>query len=624
MLKSANIYDYVIIGMYFFVMILCGALLTRLNRSDKDYFKASGKIPWPMASLSIFIGAFSAYMFVAASGQVYKCGIPAFLIFCSTSLGHVFAALYFAKKFRRTRITSPMEYIELRFGRITKNVVTYLQMPIYLLLTGNLLYVLCIFISSALGLKDHIVLFGHSLSGLHIAMIFTGSIVVIYTAIGGLWAVVVTDTVQFIIAMVASVLLAVFSCIAFANTGSFIGNFQTFLANPPSEGYFHIANSYQPLSFTLAWVTLMIFSQPGHLQLIQRCACVPDEKDAQKCSWLSVVFFIVCPIIWLFPVFILRNQLPDMAVLWPHLKNPTEASYVTIALQLLPNGMIGLVISAILAASISSMAGCFNMISVIFTNDVYHKVINREASHRTLMIIGKLTSAGVGIMAVLIGIILSGFSDAFRTTFTIVSHTGLAMALPIVFGFIFKRVPWWSGIAAMIACFIATLSIELGVPLLAVGSSFPLWTHILGHLFEYKVFGAIIVSLLVFVVSRLFYKRERVAEGTVELFRRLETPVSEDHDYAPVVAPDMRAYRVVAISLAIFAVPLLAFDLFRVVEDHQAVNTYAGMIFLILSMVIFWLTDKRISPFEIIRAPVKHVGDNDPGNSQNSGVQSKK
>ena len=593
MMRGANIYDYVIIGVYFLVMILCGFLLTRLNKDDKDYFKASGKIPWPMASLSIFIGAFSAYMFVAASGQVYKCGVPAFIIYCSTALGYVFAALCFVKKFRRSRITSPMEYIEMRFGHVTKQVVTYLQIPVLLLGIGNLLYVLCIFISSALGFKEHIMILGHAFSGLHAAMIFTGLVIVIYTAVGGLWAVIVTDTVQFIIVMVASVLLTIFGIIAFKGNGSFVANFQHFLANPPVEGYFHVSNSLQPLSFTFAWMTLMTFVCAGSLPLIQRCACVPDEKAAQKCCWLAVVFFLAAPIVWLFPVFILRSQLPDMTALWPHLKNPMEASYVTIALQLLPNGMIGLVISAILAASISSMAACVNIVSVIFTNDIYHKVINPQADHRRLMMVGKLASAGVGILAVLTGMLLSGFSDAFRTTFTIASHTGLAMALPIAFGFLFRRIPWWCGIATMISCFITTLSIEFAVPMLNI-------EFLQAHLFECKIFGAVGVSLLVFWISRFFYRPDHITDGAKELFRRIDTPVSEDSDYE-VDIPNLTAYRVVAIALIFFAVPLLAYNLFHVVEDSRHANTYAGMIFLSLSALILWLTDRRISPFKVIR-----------------------
>ena len=599
MLKSTNYFDYMIIGIYFFVMILCSVLLTKFNKDEKDFFKAGGKIPWAMASLSIFIGAFSSYMFVAAAGQVYKVGIPAAVIFTSTSLAYIGMALFFAKKFRRTRITSPMEYVEMRYGRITKIVMTYLQIPVLLLLTGNLLYVLCIFISSALGIKEQFTILGIELNGLQFSMVFTGLVIIIYTAIGGLWAVIITDTVQFVIAMVASILLAVRSYFVFKGDDTFINSLNEYVSNAPIEGYFGVSNEFQPISFTLAWVALMIFSQPGHLPLIQRCACVPTERDAQKSCWLAVVFFILCPMIWLFPVFILRNQLPNMAELWPHLNNPAEASYVTIALQLLPNGMIGLVISAILAASISSMAGCLNVVSLIFTNDVYNKFIDKEASHKRLVIVGKLSSIVVGILTVIIGISLSGFADAFRTTFTIVSHTGLAMALPMVLGFIYKKVPWWSGIVGMTACFITTLTLEFLTLAMIRHSASEIWQHMHKHLFEYKIFGAIFVNLLVFGVARLFYRPARDTQYTNKLFGLLKIPVTKDADVEMVVG--VKAYKVVGIALLFFGFPLLISAIFGITEDKYMVNLYAGLIFLSLSGLILWLTSEKYSPIALVR-----------------------
>jgi Na+/proline symporter len=494
-----------------------------------------------------------------------------------------------------------MEYVEMRFGKQTKTIITFLQMPIMMLMCGNLLYVLCIFISSALGFKENFVIFGITLSGLHLAMIFTGVVVILYTSIGGLWAVIVTDTVQFLIVMIASVLLAIFSFVAFKNGGSFIANFQAYVANPPVEGYFRPFNSLQPLSFTLAWITLQIFSQSGYLPMIQRCACVSTERDAQKSCWLSVVFFVICPLIWLFPVFILRNQLPDMAALWPHIKNPTEASYVTIALQLLPNGMIGLVISAILAASISTLAGNFNLVSVIFTNDIYQKIFAPEATHQKLMLVGKIVSVLIGVLTIVIGIMLSGFSDAFRTTFTIVSHTSIALALPMALGMLFKRIPWWTGIVAMFACFTTTLSIEFLTPVISKYSDLSIWVYMQNNLFVCNVFSSILINLIVFGVSMVFYKPGNLAKGANKLFALLQKPVSEDIDHEPVVVPDLKAYRVVAIALLIFGVPLSLCKIFKMTEDVQFINLYAGLAFLSLSFIIFWLTSKRFSPFKIVR-----------------------
>lgn len=609
MLKTPNTFDYVIVGIYFFVMIMCGFILARVNKNDKDYFKASGKIPWPMASLSLFIGSFSAYMFVAAAGQVYKAGIAAFLIYMSNAGGFLFLALYLAKFYRRTRITSPMEVVEMRFDKVTKTVMTYLQIPILMIGTGNLLYVLCIFLSSILGLKESFEIFGFTVSGLHASMIFTGIIIVIYTAIGGLWAVIVTDSVQFIVVMVASVFLTVISIMRFTDLGggSFVSSFQSYMANPPHEGFFHFANEYQPFMFTFAWILLMGLSQPGNLPIIQRCACVPNEKAAQKCCWLALVFFIVCPVVWIFPVFILRQHLPDLAALWPHIKNPAEASYVTLALQLLPNGMIGLVTSAILAASISSMASCFNMISIVFTNDIYAKIFPKHTGDKQMILIGRLASVAVGVCSVTIGILLSGFADAFKTTFTIASHTGLALALPLVLGLVFKRTPWWTGIVAMISCFATTISLEFLIPAMAEKTDSQFWTTLHAHMFESKIFGAILVNLLVSTISGLFYKPSNASRRLNEMLGLIQKPIGEDEQDKMILVSDLRAYRVVGFCLMFFAVPLLLAKFLGFAEDAKYINLYAGLAFLGLAVLVFWFTDKKYSIFKVVRQQGKLV-----------------
>lgn len=609
MLKSANFFDFLILGIYFVTMIFCGVFLSRTNKNDKDFFKGGSKIPWPMVSLSIFICAFSAYMFVAAAGQTYKAGLPAFVIYLSTSLPYFFIALYFAKLYRRTRVTSPMEYVEMRFGGHTKALMTFLQIPVVMLLAGNMLYVSCIFLSSALGIKSEFNIFGLQISGLHLIMVITGLVVMIYTVTGGLLAIVVTDSVQFIIVMVASTILAVYSVKFFSQDGALMSNLQHYIDNPPHAGYFHAVNEFQPLSFTLAWIALQIFTLPGNMQVVQRSICVPDESAAKKSFSLATIFFIVCPIIWLLPVFLLRDKLPDMNALWPHLKNPTEASYVTIALQVLPNGMIGLVVSAILAASISTLAGCYNVVSVVWTRDIYAKYIAINADTKKLMIIGRISSVIIGLLAIAVGLMLAGFSDAFKTTFTIVSLTTVAISCPIMMGMIFRRTPQWAAFAAIILCLITTGSIEFIVPLINSIKPNTLCETVKNHSFEFKVFGSIFVTLATFQLSRFFYKPAKQSPATIKLFELLDKPIGEDEKSEPIVIlSNLRAYKVVGLSLVAFGLPLALCKLFNVVNDPQNINLLAGLCFLGLSGLIFWLTSMRYSPIKIVRLQKNIIG----------------
>ncbi|HBG26058.1 MAG: hypothetical protein A2Y10_03090 [Planctomycetes bacterium GWF2_41_51] len=603
MIKSANYLDFIVVGLYFFVMILCGFLLAKANKNDKDFFKGGSIIPWPMVSLSLFITAFSAYMFVAAAGQVYKVGIPAFVIYTSTAIAYLYITMYFAKRYRRTRVTSPMEYVEMRFGPLTKSIMTLLQIPVLMLMAGNMLYVLCIFLSSALGLKGNFEILGLNLTGLHVCMVIVGIVVIAYTATGGLLAVIVTDAVQFIIAIIASSLLAFYSIREFSEDGTFITNMQNYISNPPHPGYFHPINDLQPFAFTLGWIMIQVFSHPGSMQVIQRSICVPDEKAAKKSFGLSTVFFLLIPILWLMPVFLLRNKLPleELKALWPHIKNPAEASYITIALKLLPNGMIGLVISAILAASISTLAGCYNIVSVIFTKDIYQK-FSPNTSSRKLMTVGRVSSLFIGIISICIGLVLSGLADAFKTTFTIVSLVSIAVSFPIMLGLMFKKAPAWTGGVAIIVCLIVTSSIEFIIPAINSISPNGFCAQITNHAFEYKVFVSVLVSLVVFGISILFKKPSSHTDSSAKLFELLDKPISQDEVTGTVVLiPSIRAYRVIALSLVIFGVPLFLCKLFNITKDPNYINMSAGICFVTLAGLIYWLTSMKYSPITIVR-----------------------
>jgi SSS family solute:Na+ symporter len=600
-MAGLNAFDYGIISVYLLVMVLIGFLLAKANKNDQDYFKGGSKIPWPLSSLSLFIGAFSAYMFVAASGQAYKCGIPSLLLYTSAFYPFMLAAIFWGRLWRRARITSPMEYVEMRFGPATKSLFTFIQVPFAIIGSGNSLYCLCIFMSSALGLTSTYSLLGMQLNGLQIAMILTGVIILVYTAAGGLWAVVVTDTVQFIIVMVVSLTVAIASIFFISGSGAGI---EAVLKNPPNPGYFKLVNNEQPLFFTIAYISLTLFSNPGSFSLIQRSSCVSDESAASKTSGFASIFFLIAPIIWLLPIFIMRTSLPDLGRLWPQLKNPTEATYLTIAMMLLPHGMIGLAVSAILAATLSSLSVNYNIMALIATHDIYKQYFNPKANPRHLMIAGKVLTVMFGICAILMGLLLAGYKDAFNTTLLIASHTVLSTAFPLVLGILIRRVPWWIGIVSLLVCMGCTLSIDLFVPWAARFTGFGLLRHIGNHPFEYKVFTAIYVNLAVFGLGYLHYNKSNDSAGAEELFGRFKRPISQDTEHGDVVVPNLKAYRLVAYSLAVFGTPLILFSLFFSERDPKRIDLVVGTCLIMMCGILCWITSMH-SPFGSVQRQIE-------------------
>ncbi|MBN1900894.1 hypothetical protein JW926_06155 [Candidatus Sumerlaeota bacterium] len=617
-MNTFNIIDYAVVGIYMLSMVAIGFLVNRLNKGDEDYFKGGNKIPWAMSAMSLFIGSFSAYMFVGASGQAFNAGPACLLLFTSPFWGCILVYFFFAHRWRRTRITSPMEFIQMRYGNGLRYFLSFLGIPLTFLSIGKLLFVLSIFLSSALGLTGEYKILCFSLNGLELCIIATGIIIVLYTTAGGLWAVILTDSVQFIIVMIMSLLVAPLSFIALGK-GGLIKGIAHFAANPPTPDYFHLIKPSQTLSFTLAWICLFLLSFPGGGAVAQRLYSVPNEKDARKTTVLTAIFYVIAPAIWVFPIFVMRPLLTNMKELWPQLNNPNEATYVTITLMLLPNGMIGLMVSAILAATMSTVSTLYNIFSSIFIRDIYKPLFAPRSDSKDLMHVGKIVTLLCGIITIWVGIILANYgkADAFTVTFTLVSHLSLVFALPVVAGILFQRIPWWTPFVSIPICLCYTLSLEV-VGKAAANHPTDFLLYIKEHLYQFKVFGAALVNAVIFLIASFFYDetdpRNQKAE---ELFRLMKKPVREDEN-AALYVPNLKTYRIVGWILAFYGSCMILLNISGIAEDPRKINLIAGLIFMGLFGMIEWFTNPGYSPFQIVR---KQSTSNDHKKNITTGIE---
>ncbi|MFI4911838.1 MAG: hypothetical protein ACIAQZ_09255 [Sedimentisphaeraceae bacterium JB056] len=596
LIKSVNTVDYVIVVLYLLSMVAVGFLLSRSNKNDEDYFKGGNKIPWVMAGISLFIGQLSAYMFVAASGQAYSNGISCLLLYSAGAPVLLLVAFFFAHKWRRTRITSPIEYIGQRYGKTTQKFYTFIQIPIFILMLGNCLYILCIFLSSALRLQESYSLLGLNIGSIELCIIITGIVITLYTSSGGLWAVIITDTVQFLIVMLVSLLILFLSFRLFSAESGFTQAVNDYVSNPPTPDYFKLTKQTQPLYFTVAWFVLMMIVYPTEYGTMQRCFSVPNEKDAKKLTLLAAVSFLIVPMIWIGPVILLRKHLPDMAELWPHLNNPAEASYVTISLSLLPNGVIGLTLSAILAASMSSMSTVYNFLSSIVTENIYKPLFAADASPKQTMQAGKFITILLGCFSIMIAIVLSKGSGAFETTFSIASYVQTAVALPLLAGLFVKNVHRSTAIISSSLCFVATFFIGFCMPKIFTG-----WQVTSQQLFTYKIFAAVLISIAVYLVSYILYCRKpQQSDMEEDFFAKLNRPVSEDGT-GEVFIPDLKMYHYVAWSVIFYAVILLVIHFAGITEDPGRINLLMAVIFFAAGLIVKWLVSPKLSPFKVVR-----------------------
>src|SRR5687768_2223608 len=187
--NTVNVVDYGLIALYFVIIIWVGFYAAKKNRGTNDYFKAGGQVPWVLAGLSNWVSGFSAFMFVAAAGYTYKVGIGAILVFTMATWAYLVGYFFFARMWRRARLDTPLQFLTRRYSSSTTYFYSVTAIIPQVVGIGQGLYILCIFVSTALGFgNETFPLLGFQLSGIQLSILVVGIVMVVYTVIGGLWA----------------------------------------------------------------------------------------------------------------------------------------------------------------------------------------------------------------------------------------------------------------------------------------------------------------------------------------------------------------------------------------------------------------------------------------------------
>ncbi|MDE0767532.1 MAG: hypothetical protein OSB19_04010 [Opitutaceae bacterium] len=518
-ISTVNALDYSLILLYFAIIIWVGVYSAKKNKGTDDFFKAGGQVPWFVAGISNWVSGFSAFMFVAAAGYTYKNGTGAILLFTSSGWAFIGGYYYFAPMWRRARIQAPLEFLTRRYSPSTTYFFTVCSIPIQIVGMAQGLYILGIFISAAVGLDlETFLVFGIEMSGVQMTMLVVGVVMIVYSVIGGLWGAVLSDAVQGVVIFVVSLLILPISLHYLGNDGGMFGGIKRLLDELPREYLIPHGDPANPI-FLISFIfhTFLGYNVAWHL--VQRYNSVPTERDAKKMAMLCAWLGLLGPLLWILPVMVAKVIFPNIAELWPNLEAPEEASFISLAMLLLPHGMIGFVVAAVLSATLGHANDAFNWLSAAITKDVYvpmrHKLGLPQASDHHEMRAAQVTMLCVGVAGVVSAFFISTLGGAFEFNLKYFSMVATTLLMPVFLGLIYRKTPWWSGIACVIAS-IATTFTMFGLDL------FP------EYIFPRNVIGTAASSTLVFVVSTIWYRADdpKSAEAIL-LDRDLRTPVED-------------------------------------------------------------------------------------------------
>jgi SSS family transporter len=539
-MQTANSVDYAVIGCYAVLMIIAGVYVMKFNRGAAEYFRGGNRIPWLVAGLSSFMAGFSAWTFTGAAGVAYRAGIAVIGLYVGNSLSFLLGYFLFATRWRRSRISTVMEYLSARFNEATRQTFSWSTVVIQLFMSASVLYGLSLFVSSACGFP---VLW---------TVIGAGAIIMFYCVVGGLWAVVVTDFLQASILIPFCLVLVIASLM---RVGGITGLIHSL---PPELKTIHVNGEFGWI-YILSW-TIMVSFGYNTSAMAQRYFSVDNERSARKVALLCSGLFVVGAFIWFIPPMAMRVVYPDLHSVWPRVTNVSEASYAVASLTLMPHGLIGIMLAAMFSSTMANVGANFNVKSAILTKDIYQALIRKNATERELLVVGwVMTFLVSGFTIAIAAAMASTGQSVFAVMLTFNTLISLAYGPPALLGLVIRRTPWWSGIA----------SFAIGLFLGILGAFVYHW-----GLIE-QVTIIIPASFGVFFLSMLLDRGD--TPGRALLFKDLNTPVDVATELKD--SPDFtsQVFRFLSRTIACIAVLSLLLLPATAGRDRLAILWFSGI-----------------------------------------------
>ncbi|KAF0096196.1 MAG: SSS sodium solute transporter superfamily protein [Puniceicoccaceae bacterium 5H] len=385
--------DHIVVALYLLGMVAMGLYFVRKEKNTKDYFRGGQRVPWWATGMSLFATAASAISLMAMPGKSYATDWTYFAISLYSVICLPLSMFLLAPLVRKLNISTANEYLELRFGLVARMVGSLIFIIGQILARmGPIMLLPSIAMSAITGID------------VWIWILVIGTTTTLYTFFGGLSAVIWTDTVQGLV-----MLVTVFGClvlIMFKLDMPFDQIWTTLEANDK----FHMFDWQWDVTYPTVWMvfigTVFITLQGiGDQNYVQRVQATPTLKDAKLA--IATQMAVAVPInLILFglgtALYIFYRQHPEQ--LNPVMK--TDGVYPLFAAQHLPPGVSGLVIAALLAASMSTISSAICSVANLGVDDFYRR-FKSDVSDRESMILARVLTALVGLLGIGAGLFLA-------------------------------------------------------------------------------------------------------------------------------------------------------------------------------------------------------------------------
>jgi solute:Na+ symporter, SSS family len=524
--------DIIILVAYFAVVFGIGAYFFRRAKTSKSYFLADRSVGWIAVGASLFASNISSEHFIGLAGSGASSGLAVgsfewLAVFMGMILAWVFVPFYL-----RSGVYTMPEFLERRYGPACRWYLTTVSVIAYVVTKISVsLYAGALVLQAVLG-WDFI-------TSATVMVVTTG----VYTVFGGLAAVIYTELLQAVVLLLGA---AALTLIGLAEVGGMAG---LRAALPPD--YFHMIKPSSDAAFP--W-TGIFFGAPilgiwywcTDQMIVQRVLGAKDEANARGGALLCGLLKILPVFVLVLPGLIAKALYPDIA---------GDAAYPTLVTRLLPTGLVGFMVAALMAALMSSLAAAFNSASTLVTFDVYKKV-KPDASEKQLVGVGRIvTVVMVGLSMLWVPFIKYLSSEVYIYLQSVQAYISPPIAAVFLVGVFWPRANRFGAIASLVVGAVlgaARFLFELNRGSALVSGS-PLLISLVTINFLHFAVLLFVVSVVILVVGSLATAPESMAKLRGLTFATL------DEAYRPAagVARSVFTMQVVAtIALALFTIGL--------------------------------------------------------------------
>ncbi len=442
-------YDYLVVAFYAVLLIAIGWLAQRRgNKNLTDYFTGGKSLPWWLVGTSMVATTFAADTPIAVTGIVASEGVAGNWIWWNFLFSGMLTVFLYAKLWKRADVITDVEFIEKRYSGkpaawLRGFRAIYLAFPINCIILGWVTVGMAKILSVVVPLNEWtLILILYGITGL-------------YITISGLWGVVVTDVIQFVIAMAGTILLAV---LAVNHVGG-LDALKTELDLQFGTGHHYLDfiplnNPEIMLTTFLVWIGMMWWAswypgmEPGGGGYVaQRMFSAKNERHATGGTlFFYVMHFALRPWPWILVALV-------SLVVYPNLEDK-ELGYPMLMLDLLPPGLFGLLVVAFLSAFISTVSTHLNWGASYMVNDVYRRFIRTpetfssdEKAGAHYVWISRIATLVIMGFAILVSWFFDNVKDGWEAILALGAGTGPVYLLR----WFWWRINAWSEIAAMSA-----------------------------------------------------------------------------------------------------------------------------------------------------------------------------